>query len=366
MNVREHLKWLFIAVFGLSASLGTSLGLVACGDDDDSTNTGDDDDDDTGGATGITGEPTDSVSKSITAATGGTVALGTKASVNIPAGALGTDVDVSVKEYPKAGQPDAANLGSNVFDFGPDGTKFNRPVTLTLEFKGTVPEGKKATIAFLKSDKWEVLADSKVADGKVVASTDHFTPFVIFFDLATGGQTEGTCGGDFTACGGNVVGKWTYSAACLTIDPSKLPTGGCPGSGFGFELDVVGTVEFTADGKFTVDSVNKQTQIQKQPKSCLPGGGLASCEDVFKPKPEEGKTTEEIDGVCYVREVKADQKIDTTGTYTTSGNNLTFTGEEQQGGGSKTAVITYCVDGNKMTIRQENDGTVVVYDVTKN
>jgi hypothetical protein len=370
MNGFNKWNWLFAAAFGLA----TSLNLVACGDDDDTAGTGDDDDNgDTGsatdgatdGATDITGDPTDSISKAIKASEGGSVALGAKAAVNIPAGALPADVDVSVKEFPKAGQPDAANLGSNVFDFGPDGTKFSKPVTLTLEFKGTVPEGKKATIAFLENGKWEVLADSKVSDGKVVASTNHFTPFVVFFN-GSGEQTGGQCGEGFTACGGDLAGTWTYAAACLTLAPETAdPIEGCPEASFGAEIDVDGTVTFNGDGTAAIDQTVSITTSLRYPKACLTAQGLPAgtpCTQLFE-EDKPGKTVTEAADACFVNEQQEPKLNKKSGTWSATGNDFTvqFEGDDAPSTG------TYCVKGREGTFRVEQDkGQIVQYTATKN
>ncbi len=69
----------------------------------------------------------------------------------------------------------------------------------------------------------------------------------------------GQCGADFEACGGDLVGTWTYSAACLTL-PENLVSDAvrtfisckenpvCMKADF----DVSGTVTFAEDGTFSV------------------------------------------------------------------------------------------------------------------
>ena len=68
--------------------------------------------------------PTNTTSVAITAAAGGTVALGS-ATLTIPAGALAADTTITVaSEAPAAGLPDASTLAGLTYDFGPDGTTF--------------------------------------------------------------------------------------------------------------------------------------------------------------------------------------------------------------------------------------------------
>src|SRR5687767_2532737 len=107
----------------------TALGLMlasllafGCGDD----SAGDDAHDHDGG-TGAT--PGDEVSETIDAAEGGEVRA-TGAGVDIPAGALSEDVEITIMVLDKEDLPDSDNIASAVYDFGPDGTTFDEPVTL--------------------------------------------------------------------------------------------------------------------------------------------------------------------------------------------------------------------------------------------
>src|SRR3954447_5703815 len=141
-----------------------------------------------------------SAEKLITAADGGEIAIA-KAGVklSIPAGALGKDTMVSAEVISKQGLTDADKLAGNVLEFGPDGTKFEQPVTLELDSAGAkIPDGAKGTIAWFDTEnkKWVDLPGSKVSGGKVSAETTHFTVFAIRIEVAANGdvvQTAGEC-----------------------------------------------------------------------------------------------------------------------------------------------------------------------------
>lgn len=81
--------------------------------------------------------------------------------------------------------PDAKLLVGDVYDLGPDGTKFLKPVTLTFDLGGAkFAEGEVPTLAYLEKDAWRWLEDSAVKNGKVVATTTHFSRFTVKRNIA--------------------------------------------------------------------------------------------------------------------------------------------------------------------------------------
>src|SRR5438105_2852305 len=64
---------------------------------------------------------------------GGDVAAGDSASVDIPAGALGASTSITITPT-SAAAPDATDEVGTVYLFGPEGTQFELPVTVTLAF----------------------------------------------------------------------------------------------------------------------------------------------------------------------------------------------------------------------------------------
>lgn len=141
----------------------------------------------------------DSVTKSLSAAAGGTVVSASGGlTLTIPAGALEKDTTVTVEET----APGEGVAVGPVYKLGPEGLKFLKPATLTLRFKpGDVPQGfekedvavtafrngskapgveaaKNNPAALLAGRPWDYL-DSEVdpAGGAVSALIEHFSRF---------------------------------------------------------------------------------------------------------------------------------------------------------------------------------------------
>ncbi len=192
------------------ALLFLCLGFVGCDDDDKKDASGD-------AAVADASTAANSVSTRITAAAGGTVKLD-QVTLVIPPGALAADTTITIaSSAPSSSLPDQASISGMVYDFGPDGTTFTKPVSLTLPVSGAIPQGKSAVCAFLDTTKgaWVELPGS-ASGATVTCQTTHFTKFALRF-VGPGG----TCafGG---ACGGDLAGTWDITEICL---PKKEPTG---------------------------------------------------------------------------------------------------------------------------------------------
>ena len=140
-----------------------ALTLAACGGGGDAG----------GGAGGAT-----TVQTRVIAATGGTVTA-SGATLSIPAGALSQDTTISVSiSNPIPNLPQSPTLRGMIFDFGPNGTTFRTPATLTLPLVGTPAANERAVIAYLDpaSNQWVDLP-STVTNGSISAPLTHFTVF---------------------------------------------------------------------------------------------------------------------------------------------------------------------------------------------
>ncbi|HEY0708708.1 MAG TPA: DUF1566 domain-containing protein [Polyangia bacterium] len=121
----------------------------------------------------------------ITAAAGGKVSLGSLRA-DFPAGALAADTTITVRSVDVSTLPEASSIISAVYDLGPDGTTFAKPVELNFEFDNSkLVAGEVAHIAFVKGSTWERLADSQAKNGKITATTTHFTMFGVVKSKAT-------------------------------------------------------------------------------------------------------------------------------------------------------------------------------------
>ncbi len=171
------------------------------------------------------------VSKLISAAAGGVVVAG-GASIDFPPGALATDTTITVAVLTAAGQPDAANLLSPIYDLGPNGITFLKPVKLTFGFDAVkVTAGKTAAIAFLQGSAWTKLGDSASAANKMTATTTHFTPFTVLLggSVATGDcKFKGNYALDTYACGPtDITTPWKAAVTSTTLVVSDKSGGGC-------------------------------------------------------------------------------------------------------------------------------------------
>ena len=155
----------------------------------------------------------------ISAATGGNVALASgSATLDIPAGALDKDLTLKINTLSTAGAPETARLGSYIFDLGPDGTTFTKPVTLKLKAAVATPKGKEVAIAWLNGTTWTKLEGSTLANGFVSATTTHFSKYVIYFlDGATIIENDDKVCKElnFAACGGDPTGSWQVVSYCI-------------------------------------------------------------------------------------------------------------------------------------------------------
>jgi hypothetical protein len=242
-----------------------------------------------------------------------------------------------------------------------------------------VPKGEKAVVAYLEADEWISLPDSKLAGGKVSATTTHFTPFTVLFVIAEDGtpvQLGGDCSGtDFVACGGDVEGTWEFTAACadlggldpLTDDNGSSVFEGCKDAPtFGFTVDLEGTATFNADGSF--ESVQKSTFSAETtiPLSCLDTitGGMADsamlCASSFGGK---------IEGDACVSAADPETSDDSsTGTWTAADGKLTIIDDEEtDAGASDDNDAEYCIKGDTLTVKASigEDGQFLMYTATR-
>ena len=323
--------------------------------------------------------PGDEVSAEITAAEGGEITLG-GVTANIPAGALADDTEITIEVLDKADQPGADDIVADVFDFGPDGTTFEKPVTLEFDVGSLdVPNGMQAAMAYLDGSAWVALDDSELAGGKVTATTTHFTPFtIVLIVLPDGGigQVGGMCEtDDFDACGGDLVGTWEYTAGCATLGADPLsgegdnnPFAMCTDAPrFSITVDLGGTTTFADDSTFTLDQTVTTSSSITIPASCIEqllmgmSDPAMGCEDIL-----EGML--DADGNC-VQEQPAETKMNmATGTWeadATAGT-LTITSDSADAG-MKNEEIEYCVQGNMVTVvvRNLDEGFTIRYEATR-
>ena len=97
-------------------------------------------------------EAVDEKTQMISASEGGEIEIGGgEAKIKIPAGALEKDTEISAKLYNTNGFNNKKALASKVVEFGPSGTKFKKPVVITIN-AGKAVKDKTVAAAVMKSD----------------------------------------------------------------------------------------------------------------------------------------------------------------------------------------------------------------------
>ncbi len=299
------------------------------------------------------GDLDESVSEVIRAAEGGTLALPSgKATLTVPAGALSEDTELSLSVVSTDELPNADDLGSLGFDFGPDGTTFLENVTIELALEGTVPEDHKAVLAVLDGESWTEIEGSSLKDGTVSGETDHFSTYAIVFVGDSMNMVTSDCEDlDFQACGGDLSGSWSIKDICMEATIGENPFAGiteCEDSLWAYTLDWTGTVLFNNDGTYSITNYGfTQTVDIAISGACL----VAKWPDFTA---EENCTMiEESDNtgtcsysndMCTCQSEPTQKTIDDiTGTWSVDGNNVTT---EEDGGDEGPQTSGYCVEGN--------------------
>ncbi len=124
-------------------------------------------------------------SASLDPSVGGTVSLGSSASVFIPAGALQGDADatVSVQSVGSSPAPSGFEILGQLYRFTVNGGHytFNQPVTLTFTFNPSgVPAGETPAVYYYNdsTDKWVDIGGT-VSEDTITVTVDHFTEYAV-------------------------------------------------------------------------------------------------------------------------------------------------------------------------------------------
>jgi hypothetical protein len=297
------------------------------------------------------------VSQMVTQAAGGTVAVGSSASLAIPANSLSGDTTITAAtSAPAATLPNQDTLKGQYYDFGPDGTTFNPPATLTLPAGGTAPANAKPVISWYDGTKWNDL-DTTVDGGNLTAPVAHFTGFVVrWVVMGVNGSTV-DCSMPKAACGGDITGTWMPAGGCV----SPGPVGNCTdSSSVVYALTVMGSAMFNADMTYSVSLPYSVTGNVHATPACLAQSMLASC--AITQSKLQGAKDSNFDtlwtnatctgdaattGCDCTGSTTGNIAMNETGTYTVAGNAFTTT----KTGGSTGNPNPYCVDGNMLWVQ---------------
>jgi hypothetical protein len=175
------------------------------------------------GAVNITTKPVDK--------SGGTVSGSDGTAVAIPMGALGSTTTISISSVTVPAPAGTVIVGP-AYDFGPAGTTFAQPVTITLPFDmSKIPTGHTAADVRIytapKGSTNYTQLTTTLMSGFVQTTSTHFTVFVPAAPAATTTTTD-------MAGGGGVADMATGSCApctptVLSTSPSCSCTGTCGG-----------------------------------------------------------------------------------------------------------------------------------------
>jgi hypothetical protein len=295
----------------------------------------------------------------VTAAAGGTVALG-GASLAIPGGSLTADTNVSVTSGPpQAGTPDASTIKGKLYDFGPSGTMFNPPATLTLPApSASPPAGSMAVISTLAegASTWTDLPTT-ASGGMLTAPVSHFSGYSVRWVVVGGAAVD--CTAVKPPCGGAIAGNWTFASVCVTdaaAASQAIPN--CPTGTVTKIVKAMGTANFNADMTYAVNFTLETDATFTAPASCIAASGQspATCVDVanFLTKNTGTPTctgTVTTSCNCTVTNAAAPKLTNEAGTYTTSGTTFTTT---KTGDTSAGTPNNYCVDGNTNWVQITN------------
>jgi hypothetical protein len=306
-------------------------------------------------------QPSEPVEKEIKADDGGKVST-PGAKVEIPAGALDEDTKITLEPLERDGLPDLDVVASNVFDFGPDGTTFSDPVTITIDFDAArTPKGMTAKLAFLDDDAWHALDDSEVDGNEVVGKTTHFTPYAVIYvaEQTAGDSCDAT---DFEACGGDLIGTWEFTLGCLTLPDNLLSAGEdafalCNRASVSASIDLQGTIAFGEDGSYMIDQKVDTTITKYLPKECLTED--MTCDDLGADGAGEAS---DADDHCELKQGGPSENSD-SGSYEVDGDTFVTTSD---GTDTASEPIEYCVDGDTITSRVNvSGGQVMVFKATR-
>ncbi len=167
-----------------------------------------------GTATPISNDSNDSISSVIGPSGGSLITPSGEASLNVPAGALNSDVFINISLC-TADIP-TGSLDS-VYDFTPSGQTFTNPVTISIKYDpNTLPKGTNPadlTLAYLSSDgTWVDVADATVdtTNHTISCQTTHFSPWTNKF-RTTSIPRHGDPIGEFNSIVAYSNGSWDYN-----------------------------------------------------------------------------------------------------------------------------------------------------------
>ncbi len=155
----------------------------------------------------------------------------------------------------------------------------------------------------------------------------------------------------FSACGGEVVGKWRFKDVCGNGTlPGDIPVvDTCPTAKVKAEATWDGEITFNADATFSM-VINSQTTNSTFdiPVSCLTDyGGAAMCVSGENGLLGQNATCSVVGGSCVCTSSESEGAVPSSeGTYTAAGNDMVMVDGDSTGG----TPMPYCRTGNELVI----------------
>ena len=203
----------------------------------------------------------------VQADTGATITYG-DVSITIPSNSLSTDTAITIQQVASTSAPTSSyiQLAGKVYDFGPDGTTFSTPITITLPYTEEdlsilgITDETKLQPAFYNTitGDWEVLyiVSRDTTANTITFEVTHFTQFGIVEDA-----TPTAMSSDTTTDVGTSSGK----GKSIPIINPKLPSAGIAGGcASGYELN---------DREVCVPIVEEEAEAEGEPSEIETGEG---------------------------------------------------------------------------------------------
>jgi hypothetical protein len=180
----------------------------------------------------VTPAPAPSAGSNVVGASGGSVASSDgKLKVDVPPGALGGDVTLTIAPTTASA---SGSVGA-VYDIGPSGTQFKVPVTMTFSYAGVDLAGHNPSellAGTLVDGKWQALAGSAVdtTSSTVHGTTTHLSIYGAFVNAASSGVCVDVSSGYTCPSGGGGSCTSTLTCANPRSPSGTLPCDAYPGS----------------------------------------------------------------------------------------------------------------------------------------
>ena len=166
------------------------------------------------------------------------------------------------------------------------------------------------------------------------------------------GDSGGTCG-NTPACGGDIVGAWKITSACLS--PGAPTSAACQGTSDIANIQLTGTVTYNADMTYTANTTFSGSETVTLPLSCLTSSNnQATCDqlgELFMGDPSNQTATCSGTTTCSCKIVFSNATSMTMGTYSTTAAGI----ETDTPTGGTPSQSDYCVKGKTLTLSPHAD-----------